>query len=56
MNTDVQRALERALVPGNYGHIEIDIADGEVIVIRETKTSKLQSRKGNARNDTYHTR
>ena len=51
MNTNVQEALDRSQVPGYYGHIEIDISDGEIIVVRETRTTKLQSRKGNSRND-----
>jgi hypothetical protein len=51
-NEEVQKALDRATVPGYYGHIEIDIADGEIIVVRETRTTKLISRRGNSRNDT----
>jgi len=46
---EVTKALQRLMQPGFYGHVEIDISDGEVIVIRETKTTKLMSRKGNSR-------
>ena len=53
MSPELTVALERLLKPGIYGHIELDISDGEIIVIRETKTTKLQSRKGNSRNDQY---
>lgn len=47
----VQEALKNAQVPGYYGHIEIDINDGEVAVVRETKTTKFTTRRGNPRND-----
>lgn len=53
---ELQRALERLLKPGTYGHIELDISDGELIVIRETITKKLISRKGNPRNDLSNAR
>jgi len=49
--TALQEALDKLLKPGIYGHVELDISDGEIIVVRETKTTKLQSRKGNSRND-----
>lgn len=56
MNPELSKALERLLRPGVYGHVEVDVSDGEIIVIRETVTKKLISRKGNPRNDNSSTR
>jgi len=47
----VQEALKKMLVPGYYGHLEVDVNDGEVAVVRETKTTKFTTRRGNPRND-----
>jgi hypothetical protein len=47
----LQEAIKRTQVPGYYGHLEIDINDGEIAVIRETKTTKLTTRRGSPRND-----
>jgi hypothetical protein len=47
----VKTALEKLLKPGTYGHLEIDIADGEIAVVRETVTTKYQTRRGNPRYD-----
>lgn len=54
MNPDLAKALERLLKPGVYGHIELDISDGQIAVIRETRTTKLITRMGHSRND-YNT-
>ena len=48
---EVSQALARLIKRGCYGHLEIDIADGEIVVVRETHTTKLQSRRGNTRVD-----
>ena len=50
-NNKLREALDKLLKPGIYGHLEIDVNDGEIAVIRETKTTKLTTRRGNPRND-----
>jgi len=47
----LQQALDKLLKPGIYGHLEVDINDGEIAVIRETVTTKFTTRRGNPRNE-----
>ena len=49
--TELQKSLERLLKPGTYGHLELDISDGEIAIIRETITRKLISRMGHTRSN-----
>jgi hypothetical protein len=46
---EINKALNRASVPGYYGRIEIDIVDGEIAMIREERATKILSRKGHPR-------
>ena len=37
-----------------WGTVELHFADGELSVIRESKTTKLTTRRGNSRDDKYN--
>jgi len=50
-NNRLKEALDKLLMPGIYGHLELDINDGEVAVLRETVTTKFTTRRGNPRHD-----
>jgi hypothetical protein len=50
----IDHVLQEAKTPGFWGHIELDFADGELVVIRKTQTTKLKTRTG-AKRDEYAT-
>ena len=52
----VEKALKDVQVPGYWGSLELDVADGQITVIRKVETTKLTTRRGAIRDDQQENR